>query len=123
MIYKVNKINILKYILLFLLVVIGKQGLASAVSQNIVISQVKKTVEQQKLISDSKCTDYLFTANAEAGLDLVDVVEKHGGECGGSPEIQHRLFSVYVDQVTHQMLSDKDDPANGTLSLLPASKP
>ncbi|MFZ4833979.1 hypothetical protein [Rouxiella sp. Mn2063] len=84
---------------------------------------MKKTVEQEKLTIDPKCTDYLFTANAEAGLDLVDVVEKHGGECGGSPEIQHRLFSVYVDQVTHQMLSDKDDPANGTLSLLPASKP
>jgi len=118
-----NKINILKYSLFFLLVVISQPGFSSQLSQNTVISQVKKTIEQEKLTADPKCTDYLFTANAESGLDLVDVVEKHGGECGGSPEIQHRLFSVYVDQVTHQMLSDKDDPANGTLSLLPASKP
>lgn len=118
-----NKINLLKFITFFILLLTGVQSFAAQTSQSSVISQVKKTVEQEKLTIDPKCTDYLFTANAEAGLDLVDVVEKHGGECGGSPEIQHRLFSVYVDQVTHQMLSDKDDPANGTLSLLPASKP
>lgn len=83
-----------------------------------VVKSVKNTVEQEKLVTNPECTDYLFSKNAQPGLDLVNVMEKHGGNCPGDPHIQHRLFSVYVDQKTGQMLSDKDDPEDGTLSLL-----
>ncbi|PWW11401.1 hypothetical protein [Mangrovibacter plantisponsor] len=86
-----------------------------------VISQVKHTVETEKLITNPECTEYLFTANAEPGVDLVDVMEKHGGKCGLDPQVQHRLFSVYVDQKTHQMATDDGDP-EGNLKLLPPAE-
>ncbi|WP_232298163.1 hypothetical protein [Erwinia typographi] len=101
-----------------LLLVAGCAEATSAPAANPVIKQVKTTVEKEKLVSDPACTDYLFTKDAEKGMDLVDVMEKHGGKCAGDPQIQHRLFSVYVDQKTRQMLSDKDDPEDGNLSLL-----
>lgn len=89
---------------------------------NPVIKQVKTTVEKEKLVSNPACTDYLYTKSAEPGVDLVEVVEKHGGACPGDPQVQHRLFNVFVDQKTRQMASDKDDPAEGNLSLLPPAE-
>lgn len=80
--------------------------------------QVKTAVEAQHLVNNPACINYVTTLSAEPGMDLVDIMEKHGGECPGDPQIQHRLFSVYVDQKTKQMLSDKDDPESGDLSLL-----
>ncbi len=90
--------------------------------KNPVVQLVKTTVEKEKLVSNPVCTEYLFTPDAEEGLDRVDVMEKHGGKCGLDPQIQHRLFSVLIDQKTHQMLSDKDDLENGTMALLPPAK-
>ncbi|WP_082804113.1 MULTISPECIES: hypothetical protein [unclassified Erwinia] len=101
-----------------LLIITGCAGATAATTMNPVVKQVKTTVEKEKLVSDPSCTDYLFTKDAEKGMDLVDVMEKHGGKCIGDPQVQHRLFSVYVDQKTKQMLSDRDDPEDGNLSLL-----
>lgn len=107
-----------KLVVVSLLALASSPALAAKSHQASVIAQVKQTAEQEKLIASPACTDYLYTANAEQGMDRVNVMEKHGGHCGGDPQIQHRLFSVYVDQQTHQMLSDVADPTDGTLSLL-----
>lgn len=84
-----------------------------------VVQLVKKTLEQKKLLASPECTDYLYIPDNEPGIDVVNVVEKHGGDCPGDPQIQHRLFSVFVDQKTHKMESDINDPEDGTLSRLP----
>lgn len=106
-------------VMLVLVATLLVPGIAQAQDKNAVIQQVKTTVEKEKLVTNPACTDYLFTPDGQPGLDLVDVVEKHGGACPGDPQVQHRLFSVYVDQQTKQMISDKDDPVDGTLALLP----
>ncbi|MCX8959408.1 hypothetical protein [Erwinia psidii] len=105
-----------------LLLVAGFTGATPSASINPVVKQVRMTVEKEKLVSNPDCTDYLFTQNAGKDMDLVDVMEKHGGQCPGDVQVQHRLFSVYVDQKTKQMVSDKDDPQNGNLSLLPPAE-
>lgn len=87
-----------------------------------VVQQVQKAVEEQKLVKDPACVEYQQAKDGEPGLTLVDVMEKHGGHCPGDIQIKHRLFSIYVDNVTHQMLTDKDDPEEGTFSLLPDIK-
>lgn len=84
-----------------------------------VVQLVKKTLEQKKLLASPECTDYLYIPDNEPGIDVVNVVEKHGGDCPGDPQIQHILFSVFVDQKTHKMESDINDPEDGTLSRLP----
>ena len=98
------------------------QPTAENITLNNVVLQVETTVESQKLITQPACVNYLLTKDAEPGVDLVNVVEKHGGACPGDPETQPRLFSVYVDQKTKQMMSDKDDPVEGNLSLLEPAK-
>lgn len=98
------------------------QPSAENITLNNVVLQVEKTVESQKIITQPACVNYLLTKDAEPGIDLVNVVEKHGGACPGDPETQPRLFSVYVDQKTKQMMSDKDDPVEGNLSLLEPAK-
>lgn len=80
--------------------------------------QVEEVIKAHKLVPNAACVNYLLTKNAEPGVDLVDIVEKHGGDCPGDPETQPRLFSVYVDQKSKQMISDKDDPVEGNFTLL-----
>ncbi|WP_414147515.1 hypothetical protein ACMGGR_18280 [Erwinia sp. BNK-24-b] len=83
--------------------------------------QVENIVKARQLVTDPGCVDYLLTKNDEPGVDLVEIVEKHSDGCPGDPAIEHRLFSVYVDQKTKQMLSDKDTQVDGTFTpLLPA---
>jgi hypothetical protein len=81
----------------------------------------KKILEQKKLLVSPECTDYLYIPDNEPGIDVVSVVEKHGGNCPGDPQVQHRLFSVSVDKKTHKMESDidMDDQVNGTRSAFP----
>ncbi|HCL6627773.1 TPA: hypothetical protein N2R15_002484 [Citrobacter amalonaticus] len=83
-----------------------------------IVQLVKKTLEQKKILSSPECTDYLYLPDNEPGVDVVNVVEKHGGSCPGDPQTQPRLFSVYVDQKTHKMESDINDPVNEILSPL-----
>ena len=84
--------------------------------------QVEKVIKARKLVPDAACVNYRLTKDAEPGLDLIEIVEKHGGDCPGDPETQHRLFSVYVDQKTKEMISDKDDLVEGNFTLLQPAK-
>ncbi|EBY0373019.1 hypothetical protein DUP93_09835 [Salmonella enterica subsp. enterica serovar Toulon] len=79
---------------------------------------VKKTLEERKLLVSPECTDYLYIPDNEPGVDVVNVIEKHGGSCPGDPQTQPRLFSVSVDKKTHKMESDINDPEDGTFSPL-----
>lgn len=83
-----------------------------------IVQLVRKTLEEKKLLISPECTDYLYIPDNEPGVDVVDVVEKHGGSCPGDPQTQPRLFSVSVDKKTHKMESDINDPEGGTLSPL-----
>ncbi|WP_413530612.1 hypothetical protein [Rahnella inusitata] len=118
MIYKISKTHLIVFFLA------STRVCFSMARDNIkidpVISLVKITVEKNNLVSDAKCTDYFLTKNIEAGIDLVDLLEKHGGDCKGDPETHPRIFSVYVSQKTHEMASDKDDLAGlGPLKPFP----
>lgn len=83
--------------------------------------QVKKIVEQKKLIPNPECADYLYIPDDEPGVDIVNIMEEHGGNCPGDPQTEPRIFSVYVDQKTQEMESDidMDDQVNGNRSIFP----
>lgn len=109
----------LSFISLFMLSASALSAQLPLLSTADAIALVKKTVEQEKLVDRTECVDYFYSGKASAHIDIIKVVEKHGGTCGGDPGVAPRLFSVYVDLQNHQMASDKDDVADGTLSLLP----
>jgi len=93
--------------------------MAKESSANEMVALVKQTVEKERLVDKPECTDYHFMGNVAPYIDQVNVVEKHGGVCGGDPEVSPRLFSVYVDVTSHKMATDKDDPIDGKLTPLP----
>lgn len=103
----------------FALILVFIASNAESASLPLVAQQVKKIVEQNKLVPTPACVDYDFIADDEPGVDVVNVMEKHGGNCLGDPQVQHRLFSVSVDQKTHKMTSDINDPTEPTLSVFP----
>jgi len=82
--------------------------------------KVKKIAEQKKLLFSPECTDYLYMPDSEPGIDSVIVVEKHEGNCSGDPGTQPRLFTVNIDQKTHEMTSDINDPDEPVFSAFPA---
>ncbi|TBM08661.1 hypothetical protein [Hafnia alvei] len=82
--------------------------------------KVKKIAEQKKLLFSPECTDYLYMPDSEPGIDSVIVVEKHEGNCPGDPGTQPRLFTVNIDQKTHEMTSDINDPGEPEFSAFPA---
>lgn len=83
-----------------------------------IVQLVKKALEEKRLIVFPECTDYLYIPDNEPGVDVINVVEKHGGKCPGDPQTQPRLFSVSVDKTTHKMESDINDPEEGVFSPL-----
>lgn len=83
------------------------------------IAQVKSTVEKEKLTDRPQCVDYVYFDKVNPRVVIIKVVEKHNETCGGAPDVAPRLFSVYVDLVSHEMASDKDDMVDGTLKMLP----
>ncbi|EHM5999258.1 hypothetical protein ACN3YA_000640 [Salmonella enterica subsp. enterica serovar Putten] len=89
-----------------------------------VAQQVKNIVEKQKLVREPQCVDYVYIPDSEPSIDVVDIVEKHGGSCSGDPQTAPRIFSVFVNKKTHKMESDidMDDQVNGTRSVFPAAK-
>lgn len=77
---------------------------------------VKQMVEKKKLLPpplSSECVDYVYFPDNEPGMDSINVVEKHGGNCPGDPQISHRLFTVNVNKKTHEMSSDISNPEDG----------
>ncbi|MDI3361893.1 hypothetical protein QQF21_03190 [Lelliottia sp. V89_10] len=85
-----------------------------------VAQKVKNIAEKNKLLYSPECTDYLYMPDSEPGIDSVIVVEKHEGRCPGDPGTQPRLFTVNIDQKTHEMTSDINDPAEPEFSAFPA---
>lgn len=87
-----------------------------------IAQRVKRIVELHKLVREPECVDYVYIPDSEPGIDVVDIVEKHGGLCSGDPQTAPRIFSVYVDKGTYKMESDidMDDQLNGTRSIFPA---
>lgn len=82
--------------------------------------KVKEIAEQKKLLFSPECTDYLYMPDSEPGIDSVIVVEKHEGNCPGDPGTQPRLFTVNIDQTTHEMTSDINDLVDFEFSAFPA---
>ena len=66
-------------------------------------SRSKSTVEKEKLVSDPACTDNLLTKDAVKQMDLVDGMDKTGGDLPWrSSRFRHRSFSVrMLIKLTH----------------------
>ena len=92
---------------------------ASAATDSQLVDKVRRAIVHDKLEPRPECLEYRVTRNSDPGIDRVDVSARHDATCGGDPQLDEHLFSVYIDQKTHQMASDAADPVDGTLKVLP----
>ena len=87
-------------------------------TDNQLVSKVSAAIQDNHLGKRIGCLQYYITRNSDPGIDRVDVSARHDAACGGDPQLDEHLFSVYVDRKTHQMASDAADPVDGTLKVL-----
>lgn len=100
----------------FALIFLFVSSEAFSVSLPAISQLVKQIVEEKKLLASPlspECVDYVYLPDNEPGMDSVNVIEKHGGNCPGDPQILHRLFTVDVNKKTHEMSSDINSPEDG----------
>ncbi|WP_419727788.1 hypothetical protein [Lichenicola sp.] len=100
-------------------VLAGLAAPAWADADDRLVGKVSAAIMHNHLGTRPACLQYFVTRNSDPGIDRVDVSARHDRACGGDPQVDEHLFSVYVDQTTHQMASDAADPVNGTLKALP----
>ncbi len=102
-----------------LLAMLQTASAAARITDDALVLQVRAALVHHHLAPRPQCLLYRVTRNSEAGIDRVDVSAKHDVACGGDPALDEHLFSVFIDQKTHQMGTDAGDRAGGTLKVLP----
>lgn len=99
------------------MVLLIMQGCAKieAGNQNDLIARAKQATIKYKLTTrPAECLIYEVNEKRHEGKIIVDVREKHGGNCGGDPSTSPRAFSVAFDEKTNGVWSD----ANSLLGQL-----
>lgn len=74
---------------------------------NKLTNQAKQIVAKYKLSKlPLTCLEFDTLDKIFEGKRIIDVREKHGGSCGGDPDISPRLFSIGIEQSTGAIWSD-----------------
>jgi hypothetical protein len=82
----------------------------SILSEADVLGIAKKAVQSYNLTSiANECLAFQILKKNEKKY-LVNVREKHSGECGGDPMVEPRLFSLYIEKNKH-LTTDAYSPA------------
>ncbi len=87
--------------------VVSTQAESNNIPENKLINQAKKIVTKYKLSElPLICLKFDVLEKLFEGKRIIDVREKHGGSCGGDPNISPRLFSIGIEQSTGVIWSD-----------------
>ncbi len=80
--------------------------LSQATDDSSKIDQVRKAIVRNHLTSlKSQCLLFDVDSN-DPDATFVDVRERHGGQCGGDPSVEPRLFTIRIDRKTGKMSTD-----------------
>jgi len=80
---------------------------ANADSRTDYVKSAKQVTIKYKLTSrPMKCLIYKTADKKFEGKIIVDVREKHGGQCGGDPATSPRAFSIAFDEKNKKVWSD-----------------
>ena len=71
------------------------------------VKSAKQVTIKYKLTSrPMECLIYKMADKKYEGKIIVDVREKHGGQCGGDPATSPRAFSIAFDEKNKEVWSD-----------------
>ena len=102
-----------------LLAMLPALSAAAQPADDALVLKIRAALVRDHLAPRPQCLLYRVIRNSDPGIDRVDVSAKHDAACGGDPALDEHVFSVFIDQKTHQMGTDAGDPAGGTIKVLP----
>ena len=76
------------------------------------VNRADKIIKEHRLLTEKqqRCVSFMYRDDSDAKTAKVGVYEVHDKECGGDPEIEHRLFDLGIDMKTGAAKWDNNFP-------------
>jgi len=89
----------------------GETAPSSALAKS-VLDRADDIIKQHRLLTakQQRCSSLVFRDDSDERTGKVGVYEVHNKECGGDPDIMHRLFDLEIDMKTGAAKWDNNIP-------------
>lgn len=81
-------------------------------AEDAAINRAAKIIKQHRLLTakQQRCMSLVYREDSDAKAAKVGVYEVHDKECGGDPDVSHRLFDLEIDIETGAAKWDNSVP-------------
>ncbi len=81
-------------------------------AEDAAIKRADTIIKQHRLLSEKqqRCISFIYRDDSNARTAKVGVYEVHDKDCGGDPEVSHRLFDLEIDMRTGAAKWDNNIP-------------
>ena len=88
------------------------QQSSSGAAEDAVLGRAEKIIKEHRLLTagQQRCMSLMYRDDSDAKTGKVGVYEVHDKECGGDPDISHRLFDLEIDMKTGAAKWDNNFP-------------
>ena len=75
------------------------QQSSSGAAEDAVLNRAEKIIREHRLLTakQQRCMSLVYRDESDAKTGKVGVYEVHDKECGGDPDVSHRLFDLEID--------------------------
>jgi len=75
------------------------QQSSSGAAEEAVVNRAEKIIKEHRLLTakQQRCMSLVYRDDSDAKTGKVGVYEVHDKECGGDPDVSHRLFDLEID--------------------------
>ena len=88
------------------------QQSSSGAAEDAVLNRAEKIIREHRLLTakQQRCMSLVYRDDSDAKTGKVGVYEVHDKECGGDPDVSHRLFDLEIDMKTGAAKWDNNFP-------------
>lgn len=81
-------------------------------AEDAAVRRADKIIKEHRLLTEQqqRCMSFMYRDDSDARTAKVGIYEVHDKDCGGDPEIIHRLFDLEIDMKTGAAKWDNDTP-------------
>lgn len=71
-------------------------------AEDAAVKRADTIIKEHRLLSEKqqRCISFLYRDDSNARTAKVGIYEVHNEDCGGDPEVSHRLFDIEIDMKT-----------------------
>ncbi len=83
---------------------------ASPAAAQDVFDRAERIIEQHRLLTPKarRCSTLVLRDDSDDRIGKIGVYEKHDKQCGGDPDVEHRLFDLEIEMKTGRAKWDKN---------------